>query len=60
MARVRFTEDFDYKPTKQTTVAYRAGMEITVKQDCADRAVALGMAVLLDQSKSVAKPDDKD
>ena len=55
MAHVRFTEDFDYKPTKQTTVAYRAGMEMTVKQECADRAIAAGKAVSLDNAKRSSK-----
>jgi len=45
MARVRFTDDFDYKPTRQVTIAYRAGMELTVKRDCAEKAVAAGKAV---------------
>ena len=51
MARVKFTEDFDYKPTRQSTVAYKAGMELTVKQECADLAVAAGKAQLLDKPK---------
>lgn len=42
--RVRFTSDFDYKPTKQTTVAYQAGMEMTVKRDCGEKAIAAGKA----------------
>ena len=48
MARVRFTKDFDYKPTPQTTVAYLAGMEVTVKRDCAEQAVKLRRAVRID------------
>lgn len=44
MARVRFTADFDYKPTSQVTVAYLAGMEKTVKRECADQAIAQGKA----------------
>lgn len=45
MARVRFTHDFDYKPAAHTTIAYKVGMELTVKQDCADQAIAAGKAV---------------
>lgn len=45
MARVKFISDFDYKPTRQVTIAYKAGMEITVKRECADQAVAAGKAV---------------
>lgn len=55
MARVRFTADFDYKPVRHTTIAYRAGMELTVKRDCADKAVAAGKAIEL---PSVGKPAD--
>jgi len=47
MARVRFTEDFDYKPTPQSTIGYLAGMEETVKRDCADQAIAAGKAKIL-------------
>lgn len=50
MARVKFTKDFDYKPTTNTTIGYLAGMEETVKQECADQAIAAGAA------KAVEKP----
>ncbi|MCS0460849.1 hypothetical protein [Rhizobium favelukesii] len=55
MARVRFTGDFDYKPTTPTTIGYKAGMELTVKRECADRAVAAGKAVEL---PSAGRPAD--
>jgi len=48
MARVRFTEDFDYKPTSQVTVGYLADWSGTVKRDCADKAIAAKKAELLD------------
>ena len=51
MSRVRFIADFDYKPTKSCTVAYLAGMEKTVKRECAVQAIAAGKAVSLDGSK---------
>jgi hypothetical protein len=51
MSRVRFTEDFDYKPKKSITVAYLAGMERTVKRECAAQAIAAGKAVSLDGNK---------
>jgi hypothetical protein len=44
MTRVRFTADFDYKPTRQTTIGYKAGMEETVKRQCAEQAIAAGKA----------------
>lgn len=45
MARVRFTQNFDYRPTRRRIVCYRAGGEYTVRRACADQAVALGKAV---------------
>lgn len=58
MARVRFTHDFDYKPTSQCTIGYKAGMELTVKRDCAEKAVAAGKAVSLDR-RTTAEPADE-
>jgi hypothetical protein len=45
--RVRFTADFDYKPTPQSTIAYRAGQTAFVRKECAERAIKLGRAVAL-------------
>lgn len=55
MARVRFTDNFDYKPTPRSTIGYKAGMELTVKRECADQAVAAGKAV---EIPSGGKADD--
>jgi hypothetical protein len=60
MARVRFTADFDYKPTKACTIAYRGGMEMVVKRDCAEQAIAAGKAVdIYVTSKEPADGTDK-
>lgn len=43
MARVYFTKNFDYyplAPRKTVLIAYEAGKEYTVKQDCAEQAIA--------------------
>lgn len=47
MARVRFLRDFDYRPSDRprVVVAYKADMELTVKRECADAALAAGAAV---------------
>jgi hypothetical protein len=45
--RVRFTENFDYKPTARTTIGYLAGMEETVKRECGEQAIAAKKAVLV-------------
>jgi hypothetical protein len=58
MARVRFTHDYDYKPTAQCTVGYKAGMEKTVKRDCADKAIAAGKATSLEQGLSAETADE--
>lgn len=47
MAKVRFVEDFDYKPTRSCTIAYTAGWSGTVKRDCANKAIAARKAVAL-------------
>jgi hypothetical protein len=51
MARVRFTEDFDYRPARNVTIAYRAGTERTVKRQCADLAIGAGKAVEIKRFK---------
>jgi len=53
MAKVRFTADFDYRPTRAIVFAYKAGMEMTVKRDCANKAIAAHKAVDLDPPKQV-------
>jgi len=45
--RVRFLEDYDFKPTRATTIAYCAGMEMTVVKRCGEQAVAAGKAMEL-------------
>lgn len=52
--RVRFTADFDYKPTPQVTVGYLAGMEMTVKRECAEQATAAGTAVKVSANRREA------
>lgn len=47
MMRVRFLDDYDFKPTRATTIAYRAGTEVTVRKLCGERAIAAGKAVEL-------------
>lgn len=51
MARVRFTADFDYRPLPGVVIAYKAGMEETVKRECCTQAVAAKKAVELPKSK---------
>jgi hypothetical protein len=45
MARVRFTRDYDWKPTPHSTIAFKAGYVGTVKAECAAEAVKAGAAV---------------
>lgn len=42
--RVKFTQDYDYKPNSRTTIGYLAGMEETVKRECGEAAIAAGAA----------------
>lgn len=50
VAKVCFLEDYDYKPVRAVTVAYQAGMTLTVKKDCAEKAIAAGKAVAVEGS----------
>lgn len=47
MVWVKFTQDYDFKPKQQVTIAYRAGDEVNVTRTCSARAIALEKAVLL-------------
>lgn len=42
--RIRFIADFDYRQTKNTTIAYKAGMVEFVDEACASRAIQRGKA----------------
>lgn len=53
MARIRFIHDFDYHPTEQSTIGYLAGMEETVRRECADQAIAAGVAIEIENPKKV-------
>lgn len=57
MARVRFTYDFDYRPTRMSTIAYKAGMELTVRRECADAAIAKGKAIEIDPPRKIENPE---
>lgn len=59
MAWVKFTADYDYKPHSQATIGYRAGMVLSVKQDCADKAVASGKAVAMEKKSKTTAPVEK-
>lgn len=54
MARARFTADFDYRPTQQVVIAYRAGNEYgNMKREAVDQAVAAGKAVEIKAARQV-------
>lgn len=44
---IHFLHDFDFRPESDPlmTIAYKAGMEVEVSEECASRAVALGCAM---------------
>lgn len=58
MAWVRFTADFDFKATPQSTIAYKAGMKLNVPQRCASIAVLARKAARLKKTSkdSEAQP----
>ncbi|MCA0025475.1 MULTISPECIES: hypothetical protein [unclassified Mesorhizobium] len=54
---VRFTADFDWKPTPQSITAYKAGMVLNVPRACAEAACRVEKAVK-DPSAGKRKSDD--
>ncbi|MDX0262897.1 hypothetical protein GOC60_17085 [Sinorhizobium meliloti] len=60
MARVRFKRDFDWKPTSQVTIAYKAGYVGTVKAECAEDAVRAGAAVREEPATKASASDGAD
>jgi hypothetical protein len=65
MAWVRFTDDFDYEPSEmngRSTIAYKSGMVLSVRRECADQAKFAGKATELptppaDLAAAVAEPE---
>lgn len=45
MAWVRFTSDFEWWPSPQVTISYKAGSILNVTRRCAKEAVEKGRAV---------------
>jgi hypothetical protein len=58
MPRVTFTDDFDFKPKPQVTIAYKAGWSGLVTTPCADQAVAAGKATRQAKPKAKEPADD--
>lgn len=48
--RVRFTADYDFIASPAITIAYKVGMELTVKRACGEAAIAANKAVELPAS----------
>lgn len=53
--RLKFKRDFDFKPSSQSTIGYKAGWEGPVTQACADAAVKAGAADLTNGSAEKPK-----
>jgi hypothetical protein len=60
MAWVRFTADFDFKPSAAVTVGYLAGMVENVTTRCAAKTVAAGKAVRVKETGKDAEPEVSD
>lgn len=52
MPKVRFTEDFDFKPMPSVTLAFKAGDQKMVTTACAEAAIAKGKAVAVKKRKA--------
>lgn len=48
---LRFSEDYDWKPRPQVTIAYKAGGVHNVTRACAAAATAAGMAEKTERPK---------
>lgn len=61
MARVEFTDDYDYSPTEgpRSLIAYKRGYIGTVRRECCDRAVAAGKAIELPTLTQEAAADEE-
>ncbi|GAA5627449.1 hypothetical protein Brsp05_02738 [Brucella sp. NBRC 12953] len=55
MPHVRFSEDFDWKPLPQVTIAYKAGWSGLVTTLCANSAVQANKALRLKTPKKGEK-----
>lgn len=51
MPRVRFSEDWEWRPSAGVIVAYRAGSELSVTRACAAAAERAGVAERLGRRK---------
>lgn len=60
MAWVRFTADFDFKPSAAVTIGYLVGMVENVPTRCATEAVAAGKAVRMKKAGKDAELEVSD
>ncbi|KKB86465.1 hypothetical protein VW29_02600 [Devosia limi DSM 17137] len=56
MTKVRFSKDFDFKPSDQATIGYKAGWTGTVTQACAKAGEAAGVGEIVEADPEPAKP----
>lgn len=60
MPWARFTADFDWRPTSQATIAYKAGHEVSVTTACLNAAKAAGAAVKIATPRRELEPEAQD
>ena len=51
MTKIIFTKDFDYRQDEYLTIAYAAGMECLVDDECATQAIDAGAATLAEDEE---------
>lgn len=54
---VRFTTDFDWKPKRSVTLAYKVGDIASVTRACGDAAIAANAAVEYKKSNRDSEPE---
>lgn len=57
MPKVRFSKDFDFKPTSQSTIAYRAGYEGMITTAAAEAAVKAKAGEIIEKDAEPAKAE---
>jgi predicted nucleotide-binding protein (sugar kinase/HSP70/actin superfamily) len=55
---VRFIANFDYRPSKVTTIAYKAEMVLNVPRSAGEAAIAAGKAVEMRKTHRDAEPEE--
>lgn len=57
MAKFYFTENFDYRPTRRSMIAYKKGTAYTIPRRASEEALALGKGHFVRRPQKAQEPD---